>query len=223
MGRGKVTDSEEYSIYSLLFQYVNDVTYFRSYVIGAGLIKLTFVLCENSFTTNNDKMKNNEEMLNKVRDNNKNEVNVKKNEDLQNDIHRAINPKPFMIIRERSVGKYMKIFSYMVLLVGIAIVFNSCIGGYVASEPSYVQYDRPQRPSETHIWIDGDWNWNNQTHVYVQKAGYWDRPRQGQSYVAGSWQSTSRGKTWSKGHWQKDGHQGNNSNNNRQKNNRDNR
>ena len=152
----------------------------------------------------------------------KNALSMKKNENLQNEIHLAINPKPFMVIRESNVGKYMKIFSYMVLLVGIAIVFNSCVGGYVESEPSYVAYDRPQRPSETHIWIDGDWNWNNQTHVYVQKNGYWDKPRQGQSYVAGSWQSSPRGKSWSKGYWQKDAHQGNNSNNSRHSDNRDN-
>jgi hypothetical protein len=165
-------------------------------------------------------MKKNEKIINEAQENSKNGLYIKKNEDLQNEIHLAINPKPFMIIRESSVGKYMKIFSYMVLLIGVAIVFNSCLGGYVASEPSYVEYDRPQRPSESHIWIDGDWNWNNQTHLYVQKAGYWDRPRQGQSYVAGSWQSTARGKSWSKGHWQKDARQSNNSqNNNRQRNN----
>lgn len=154
-------------------------------------------------------MKKNEENFNKAQENGYNGLSVKKNEDLQNEIHLAINPKPFLIIRESSVGKYMKIFCYMVLLVGIAIVFNSCIGGYIATEPSYVEYDRPQRQSESQIWIEGDWSWNNQTHVYVQKAGYWDRPRQGQSYVNGSWQTSARGKSWSKGHWQKDAHQNN--------------
>ena len=163
-------------------------------------------------------MKNNGETFKEAVESKKDQS-MKKNKNLQNEIHFAINPKHIMIIRKSNVGKYMKIFSYMVLLVGIAIFFNSCVGGYVASEPSYVEYDRPQRPSETHIWIDGDWNWNNQTHVYVQKAGYWERPRQGQTYIAGSWQATSRGKSWSKGHWQRDAHQGNNSqNNNRQKN-----
>jgi hypothetical protein len=165
-------------------------------------------------------MKKSEKISNEPQENSKG-LSIKKNEDLQNEIHLAISPKPFMIIRESNVGKYMKIFSYMVLLIGVAVIFNSCIGGYVASEPSYVQYDRPQRPSETHIWIDGDWNWNNQTHVYVQKSGYWDKPRQGQSYVAGSWQSTSRGKSWSKGHWQKDAQRGNSQNNGRQNNNKD--
>ena len=89
-------------------------------------------------------------------------------------------------------------------LAGTGIFFTGCFPGYVASEPSYVQYDRPARPNSMSVWIDGDWGWNNQTHVYVQRAGYWDRPRQGQSYVSGSWRSTPNGKSWSKGHWQKD-------------------
>ena len=168
-------------------------------------------------------MKKNEENFNKAPENDRNGLSDKKNVELQNEIHLAINPKPFIIIRESSVGKYIRIFSYMVLLVGIVVVFNSCIGGYIATEPSYVEYDRPQRSSDTQIWIEGDWSWNNQTHVYVQKAGYWDRPRQGQSYVNGSWHSSARGKSWSKGHWQRDAHQGNNSHNNRQNNNKNNR
>ena len=107
----------------------------------------------------------------------------------------------------------------MAFLAGASISLNSCMGGYVMSEPSYTEYERPARPSETHIWIDGDWNWNSQTHLYVQKAGYWDRPRQGQSYVKGNWQTTQRGKSWNKGHWQKDAQANNNRQNNRHNNN----
>jgi hypothetical protein len=101
----------------------------------------------------------------------------------------------------------MKIFSYLVLLTGIGFAFTSCMGGYMASEPTYTEYARPPRLSETQIWIDGDWGWNNQSHVYVQRAGYWTNPRQGQSYVAGNWKTTQRGKSWTKGHWQKQARQ----------------
>jgi len=156
-------------------------------------------------------MKKGEELFKEVQNKINNKPKMKTNEELQNEIHFAISRKSLPNIRETGVyarvGKYMKIFSYLILFTGIGIVFTSCMGGYVASEPTYVDYARPQRPSETHIWIDGDWGWNNQSHVYVQKAGYWDRPRQGQSYVAGSWQTTPRGKTWAKGHWQKQGRQ----------------
>ena len=136
---------------------------------------------------------------------------MKKNEELQNEIHFAISRKPLMNMRQTGisakVGKYMKIFSYLILLTGIGLVFTSCMGGYVVSEPAYVDYARPQRQYDNQIWIDGDWGWNSQTHVYVQKAGYWDNPRPGRTYVKGNWQTTQRGKSWNKGHWQKQARQ----------------
>lgn len=116
----------------------------------------------------------------------------------KNDVHSG---------RHNRLGKYMKIFIYLIFLSGIGLALNSCMGGYVASEPSYSQYDRPQRPSEAHFWIDGDWDWNSRSHSYVQRAGYWEKPRIGQTYVTGSWQSNQHGKTWSKGHWQRDSQQ----------------
>lgn len=82
--------------------------------------------------------------------------------------------------------------------------FSGCFAGYIESEPAYVEYSRPVRPSATYIWIDGDYSWNIQKHVYVQQKGYWQKPRNGQSYVSGQWYSTPKGKSWNKGHWQKD-------------------
>ena len=166
-------------------------------------------------------MKKNKESLNGVQNKLNSKQKMKKNEKLQNEIHYAISRKPLLNIQKTGVytrvGKYIKIFSYMFLLTGIGFVFNSCMGGYVASEPSYVDYARPQRQYDNQIWIDGDWGWNRQTHVYVQKAGYWDRPRQGQTYIKGNWQTTQRGKSWTKGYWQKDSRQkGNQQINNRQ-------
>lgn len=166
-------------------------------------------------------MKKTKESFNEFQNKFNNKPKMKKNEKLQNEIHYAISRKPLLNIRETGVsarvGKYIKIFSYMFLLTGIGLVFNSCMGGYVASEPSYVDYARPQRQYDNQIWIDGDWGWNNQTHVYIQKAGYWDRPRQGQTYIKGNWQTTQRGKSWTKGYWQKDSRQkGNQQKNNRQ-------
>jgi hypothetical protein len=159
-------------------------------------------------------MKNQEELFSEVQDNTDYGTTTSKNEELQNEIHFALCRKPMSALRALGIygkiGRYTKIFSYMVLLVGIGFIFNSCMGGYIASEPSYTEYARPPRQSETQIWIDGDWNWNNQTHLYVQRAGYWDSPRQGQTYVKGNWQTTQRGKSWNKGHWQRDNHQKNN-------------
>jgi hypothetical protein len=132
---------------------------------------------------------------------------MKKNEESINEVRYAIGRGPLSNAEKTGVyakvGKYMKIFIYLILLTGIGIVFNSCMGGYVASEPSYVDYARPQRLNDNQIWIDGDWGWNSRSHVYVQRAGYWENPRQGQTYVSGKWQTTARGKSWTKGHWQK--------------------
>lgn len=166
-------------------------------------------------------MRKNDDSPDNVQDETKYRLKMKKNEELQNEVHLALRGNPVSIpssgINSR-VGKYMKIFSYIILLVGITISFNSCMGGYIASEPMYNEYARPPRPSQTHIWIGGDWNWNYSTHTYIQKPGYWGQPRQGRTYVEGNWQTTPRGKSWNRGHWQKDFHQNNNNN----RNNRDN-
>jgi hypothetical protein len=98
-------------------------------------------------------------------------------------------------------GSSLKKIVFLSSLAGAALLFNGCSAGYVASEPSYMQYDRPARPNEYAIWIDGDWNWSSRSQQYYQKNGYWDNPRHGQTYMSGYWQSTPKGKTWTKGHW----------------------
>jgi hypothetical protein len=133
------------------------------------------------------------------------------NRSLQKVVQEAIKCEPAMNATETSIdtsfGKYLKKFIILVSLAGIGLFLNSCMSGYVATEPAYTVYARPPQPSSTHIWIDGDWGWNSQSHMYVQRAGYWDQPRQGKTYVSGYWQTTPRGKTWSKGRWQSTGRQ----------------
>jgi len=92
---------------------------------------------------------------------------------------------------------------FLTSLAGIGLFLNSCTAGYVATQPSYIEYSRPERPSNLHIWIDGDWSYNHQTRNYVQKRGYWEKPSQNRVYISGQWQTTPKGKYWSKGHWQK--------------------
>ena len=89
--------------------------------------------------------------------------------------------------------KVFKKLVYLTSLAGIVLFLNSCAAGYVATEPTYVEYSRPQRPSDLHVWIDGDWVFNRSTRVYVQKNGYWEQPRQNQTYVSGQWQTTPKG------------------------------
>lgn len=135
---------------------------------------------------------------------------MKKNEEsFKKEVQEVINHEPLLKAAKTSAkvksGKYIKMLIYSICLAGIGIVFNSCMAGYESSQqPTYMAYERTPQPEGTHVWIEGNWNFNNQTHVYVQRAGYWDKPRQGKRYVEGSWQTTQHGKSWSKGHWQND-------------------
>jgi hypothetical protein len=96
----------------------------------------------------------------------------------------------------------LKKLVFVTSLAGAALLFNSCTAGYVASEPSYMQYDRPGRPDDYSIWISGDWNWNSSSRIYYQSNGYWEKPRPGKTYMPGHWDSSPKGKKWSKGYWQ---------------------
>jgi hypothetical protein len=135
---------------------------------------------------------------------------MKNNEELQRKLQDAtIRPLSNAIETKVSskVGGRIKRIIYLASLSGIGLFVNSCIAGYVGTEPVYVEYARPERPGALHVWIDGDWGWNSQSHIYVQKAGYWEKPRQGQVFVTGHWQTTPRGRSWSNGYWQRQDHQ----------------
>lgn len=98
----------------------------------------------------------------------------------------------------------MKRICYLFIFTGIAAVFNSCEAGWVASEPSYgIEIERPARPGDGYLWIDGGWKWDYGRHNYVREPGYWSRPRPNHSYVNGYWQSGPKGKSWVKGGWKK--------------------
>jgi len=98
----------------------------------------------------------------------------------------------------------MKKLIYLVSLAGILLIMSGCTAtGYVSDEPAYIEYSRPERPSNMHVWIDGDWIYNRQNHNYVQGRGSWQVPRQGRTYVRGNWQKTAQGHHWQSGHWQK--------------------
>lgn len=98
----------------------------------------------------------------------------------------------------------MKKLFYLAALAGLMLVLNACSTmGYVSTEPTYIEYARPVRPSNLHIWIDGNWVYNRQSHQYVRKNGYWHKPSRSRTYVSGSWQRTPKGLRWESGHWQR--------------------
>jgi len=98
-----------------------------------------------------------------------------------------------------------KRFKRIILIGSIASLgfsLNSCTTGYVATEPTYIENTRPARPSNVHIWVDGNWVYSRQTRAYTRHDGYWQRPNHGRTYVSGHWQSSPRGQYWVQGRWQ---------------------
>jgi hypothetical protein len=140
---------------------------------------------------------------------------MKKYENLEKDVQYLIKSELSLNSSETGVigraRRNLKSIIFITSLAGIGLFLNSCVGGFVATEPAYVEYSRPARPSALYVWIDGDYAWNNRTHVYVQRAGYWEKPRQNQTFVTGHWQSTPKGKSWAPGRWQKENNKGNKS------------
>jgi hypothetical protein len=98
----------------------------------------------------------------------------------------------------------MKVLGIITLL-GIAIVCQSCMAGYgyVDTEPTYTVGIRPMQPSNSHIWIDGDWVYNRSNQRYVRNEGYWALPNRNRTFVPGRWEKSQRGNRWVAGRWQR--------------------
>ena len=132
---------------------------------------------------------------------------MKKTEENQKYVQNLIKKDPLLkspdsIYNSRYAKNFRK-FMYVSSFALVGLCFTGCIAGYVDTEPVYVEGIRPVRPSETHIWIDGDWIFSRQNNVYVRQEGHWDRPVQGKVYISGSWQTTPRGRHWNRGHWER--------------------
>lgn len=108
-----------------------------------------------------------------------------------------------------SFGKHTNKIVAILCLGGVGLLTPSCVPAYVETVPIAVD-TRPNRPSDLHIWIEGNWVWSNQTRTYVHQNGYWDRPRNNHTYIQGQWNATPRGHKWQHGHWQRNGRNGGN-------------
>ena len=95
----------------------------------------------------------------------------------------------------------MKKSVQILCIIGIISLFNACSAGYVSEQPTYQDSYRPSRPSSNHIWIEGNWYWDNRTRSYNHRDGNWSMPRQGRNYEQGHWAQTRRGYRWVPGGW----------------------
>jgi hypothetical protein len=126
---------------------------------------------------------------------------MKINEESGNNIQNTITLKSVSVITEinavTKVGRQMRKIFFIASIAGIGLSINACTStGYVETEPSYVEYNRPPQPSTIYIWRNGDWKYNQQNRVYVQKSGYWEKPSHRRTHVAGHWESNTRGSYW---------------------------
>jgi hypothetical protein len=92
---------------------------------------------------------------------------------------------------------------YLISLAGaLLFMLNSCdTVGYVSAVPTHSERYRPAQPTTSHIWIDGDWEYNRSSHSYYERDGYWEKPRENRVYVAGYWQTSPKGNYWVKGRY----------------------
>jgi len=95
-----------------------------------------------------------------------------------------------------------KYISKIVMMMAIALSFSAMAEAQinVRIRPAIVVKQRPQRPSPRHVWVSGEWNYNNGNYQYSD--GYWSEPRRGQRrYSEGHWQHGRHGWRWVPGGW----------------------
>jgi WXXGXW repeat (2 copies) len=86
-------------------------------------------------------------------------------------------------------------------LITVALLSNSCTPAYVSTQPTYEEGFRPPRPSDNHVWVDGNWHYNRQLRAYKRSNGFWSMPYRGRRYQSGHWRNNSRGYYWNPGRW----------------------
>jgi len=88
------------------------------------------------------------------------------------------------------------------MMVAIALSFSAVADAQISVRirPHVTIKARPARPTSHHVWVAGEWRWNNNNYEYVD--GYWAEPQRGRrGWVEGHWNHTRRGYVWVPGHW----------------------
>jgi len=96
-----------------------------------------------------------------------------------------------------------KFFLKIGMMIAIALSFSTAADAQITVRirPSApVIKVRPARPAPTHVWVSGEWRWNNGHYEYVD--GYWVEPQRGYHvWVEGHWKHKHGGWVWVPGHW----------------------
>jgi len=94
--------------------------------------------------------------------------------------------------------KVSKIFFLGITLLSISFTATSQL--YVKIRPAIPVIIRTPQPSPNHIWIDEEWDTNQDGYRYA--GGHWEVPQQvGDTWRHGYWKHTRRGNIWVRGYW----------------------
>ena len=99
------------------------------------------------------------------------------------------------------VGNNLKKILVFGSFAGMGLFATGCATGYVETEPAYVEYSRPAQPSQQHVWVGDNYQYNRHSRVYVQRNGYWSKPNRNKTYTQGHWQTGPNGHYWVNGRW----------------------
>jgi len=99
----------------------------------------------------------------------------------------------------------IKYNSVLVLAVFVMLLLSSCAQNrmiYVFNDPpKMMMEERPVKPHQKSIWIEGHWKWQDWAQKYIWVPGEWRKPKRGRVYISGSWEKTQRGWLWLEGYW----------------------
>ena len=91
----------------------------------------------------------------------------------------------------------------MTLIGTMLLLGTAAIAQVVAEKPiaprTIVQ--KPPRPSNDHVWIDGEWTWNDKTSTYEWERGGWTKAEAGKTYKPGYWRKVEDGWEYVPGRW----------------------
>jgi|SRR5579871_5894967 len=84
-----------------------------------------------------------------------------------------------------------------------AISFTATAQVYVKIRPAVPVIVRPPQPTQSHVWINEEWEPNGNTYRY--SGGHWDAPpHEGYTWRTGYWKHRRHhGEQWIPGAWRK--------------------
>ena len=85
--------------------------------------------------------------------------------------------------------------------VSYAGLYGSSYKGYNTNLYRYANNRKSYRPSNRHIWIEGEWRYNRRLRRDVWYDGYWIAKKRNHKWVQGHNRSSNGARAWVAGRW----------------------